>query len=66
MEGNASPVEAFLRNSVTLQPSLHCSLTVYEALLFGEQLDCPPFKPLSLSKAGTCPQSLWSMTTATF
>ena len=37
-----------LRNSVTLQPSLHCSLTVYEAHLCGAWLDCPPFKPLSI------------------
>src|SRR6267378_623094 len=36
-----------LRNSVTLQPSLHCSLTAYEAHFCGASLDCPPFKPLS-------------------
>ena len=40
--------EALLRNSVTLQPSLHCSLTGYEAHLCGAWLDCPPFKPLSI------------------
>src|SRR6202007_1105167 len=33
------------RNSVTLQPSLHCSVTASEAQLCGPSLDCPPFQP---------------------
>jgi hypothetical protein len=32
-------------NSVTLQPSLHCSLTVLEAHLCGASPNYPPFQP---------------------
>src|ERR1700732_2880533 len=35
MGRSASPDEALSRNSVTLQPSLHCSLTTFEAQLCG-------------------------------
>jgi len=38
------------RNSVTLQPSLHCSLTAYQAHLCGASLDCSPFQPLRFGK----------------
>src|SRR6202043_249144 len=37
-------------NSVTLQPSLHCSLTSLEAHLCGASLDCSPFQPLRFGK----------------
>ena len=38
----------FLRNSVSLQPSLHCSWTGFEAHFHGASPKGPPFKPLSL------------------
>src|SRR5712675_1023818 len=46
MGWSALSAKAFLRNSVTLQPSLHCSLTV-RSHFRGASLDCPPLRPLS-------------------
>src|ERR1700759_3530135 len=37
-------------NSVTLQPSLHCSLIEFEAHLYGTSLGSPSSKPLSESR----------------
>ena len=47
--------EAFCRNLVTLQPSLHCSVTTSEAQLCGASLECSPFQPPNVTESRLMP-----------